>query len=289
MLVFKIIVTLFLMGSIPMWIRLVDVSSWSIAFVRLSWGLGLTALFFRKRIDWRRLLLREKSQGIRARVALVALGVCFAAHWLTYFESIQRSSATLGILALSTYGIHVTWLAALFSDKRPTAREWLAVAVSAAGAWLCLPTPDAEPGAFWGFVLGLVSGLFYAALPLLHQRQQVLSLPTRGAAQFLFAWLLFLPVAPTQSWQFSTEDWWILTALGVLCTFVGHNLWISITTEVRPATSGMLYYLSIPVTMLLETLVLKQPPAVNQILGATIIALGLISKNLALQRSRPGV
>lgn len=278
----KIAVTVLLMGSIPMWIRLVESTSIVIAIVRLSLGLGLTLAVFAKKIDFGKLLLLDKTFTARSRLRLVALGLCFGVHWWTYFESIQRSSATLGILALGTYGLHVTWMGAVFSDRRPGWREWVAVSVSALGAWVCLPEPEAETGAFWGFLFGMCSGLFYAALPLLHQRQRDLNLPTRGAAQFFFALLLFLPLGPSQDWHLSQRDWGVLVVLGTFCTFVAHNLWISITTAVRPATSGLLYYLAIPITMVLETIVLKRPPTWTQLIGALLIlsgnAFGLLSK-----------
>jgi drug/metabolite transporter (DMT)-like permease len=284
MLALKIVVVLLLMGSIPMWIRMLEVSSWTIAIVRLSWGLGLTVLFFKKRINFKLLSLRDVRVAPRKHLMLVALGVCFGIHWITYFESIQRSSATLGILALSTYGIHVTWLAALFSERRPKTQEWVAVAFSALGAWICLPSAETHPGALFGFLLGLVSAVFYAALPLLHQKQQELNLPTRGSAQFLFAWILFLPIIPSQSWDLPRTEWLILCVLGVVCTFVAHNLWIAITTEVRPATSGLIYYLTIPITMILETLFLDRPPSMNQALGAFVIIAGILSKNVPLTK-----
>jgi drug/metabolite transporter (DMT)-like permease len=55
---------------------------------------------------------------------------------------------------------------------------------------------------------------------------------------------------------------------------VAHNLWIEVTTAVRPATSGVLYYLAIPVTMVLDTLVLKNPPLITQWAGAALVLLG---------------
>jgi drug/metabolite transporter (DMT)-like permease len=284
----KVFVTLLLMGSIPMWIRLVDASSFVIGIVRLSFGLGLTLLFLHRRIEFKRALSEAGANGgLAPRFILLAIGLLFGAHWYTYFESIQRSSATLGILALSTYGIHVTWLGAVFSDRRPTARDWIAVALSALGAWVCLPTPETDAGAFWGFLLGMLSGLFYAALPLLHQKAASLSLSTRGAAQFSFAWLLFVPFAPFQDWSLDTQSWIVLAILGVACTFVAHNLWISITTQVRPATSGLLYYLAIPITMLLETLILDRAPSTMQLIGAALIIAGGGSVLVARRSANP--
>ena len=269
----KILVTIVLMGSIPMWIRMVQGSPAEIGAVRLTWGLALTLLFMRRRIDFRAIVRGSKDANVPAYV-LPIIGLFFGAHWFLYFESIQLSSASLGILALSTYGVHVTWMGAVFSSRPTTGRDWVAVLCSAAGAWVAAPPYDPSGHAFLGFVLGMLSAVFYAALPLLHQRAQGLSLPTRSTAQFFFAWLVFVPVASAQPWALDTRSWVALTVLGVLCTFVAHNLWIEVTTAVRPATSGVLYYLAIPVTMVLDTLVLKNPPALGQWAGAALVLAG---------------
>lgn len=284
----KIALSALLMGSIPVWIRLVDGSSVVIAVGRLSLGLGLTLAVMFPKIEIRKALLGAPSvpsvpsaQDVAGtlkkpppRWILPVIGILFGAHWFTYFESIQRSSATLGILALSTYGIHVMWMGAVFSDRRPTAHDWLAVLLAVIGAYICLPAPEVDQGAFIGFMFGLVSAVFYAALPLMHQRITHLSHSTRAAGQFFFAWLLFLPLIPMQDWSMDASSWWMLGVLGVLCTFVAHNLWISITTEVRPATTGMLYYLSLPITMLLESWLLHHPPTFSQATGAALILCG---------------
>lgn len=277
----KVAGTVLLMGAIPLLVLIVDASSFAIGVVRLTWALALTMLFLFSRIRWHAFRNIEGDRAI-----LLAIGVLFGLHWVTYFEAIQRSSATLGVLALSTYGIHVTWMGALFSDRRPSKRDWVSVLVAAGGAYICVPEPDVAPGAFVGFLLGLVSGLCYAALPLLHQRAVHINHPTRGAAQFLFAWLLFLPFAPFQDWGLAPRDWVILAVLGIFCTFVAHNLWISITTEVRPSTSGLLYYLALPVTMTLEALVLSKPPSQNQLVGAALIVGGNASVLLSQRQKQ---
>lgn len=265
----QVALTLLLMGAIPLLVRVVDTSSVVIAVVRLTFGAGLTLAFFGRKLS----LSAFRKNRLEAGV-LVFIGVLFGAHWLTYFEAIQRSSATLGVLALSTYGVHVTWMGALFSQRKPSRKDLASVVVAALGAWLCLPTPQEQPEAFVGFLFGLVSGLFYAALPLLHQRVAHLGHATRGSAQFAFAWLLLLPLAPSQDWTLSTRDIWILVVLGVLCTFVAHNLWIAITTKVKPSTSGLLYYLVLPVTMVLETAFVGHPPSLAQVAGAVLIVGG---------------
>lgn len=273
MLPLRILIATLLMASIPVFIRMVDASSLAIGAVRLSLGLALTLAFIKSARELG--ALRElAASGWRSLGLLVAIGVCFGVHWITYFEAIQRSSASLGLLALCTYGIHVSWMGALFSDRRPSRHDWVGVLLSAIGAWVCLPSPATNQGAFIGFLLGMTSAVFYAALPLLHQRVAHVPHGPRAVAQFGIAWLLFLPAVPLQNWNLSAQSWIVLGILGVFCTFVAHNLWISITTEVRPATSGLLYYLTIPVTMLLEATVLDAPPSPRQWLGAGLVLTG---------------
>jgi len=165
-------------------------------------------------------------------------------------------------------------MGALFSKNTPTRMDWLGVVLAAIGAWVCLPALQGENLALSGFLYGLVSALCYAALPLLHQRVAHLKTSTRGSAQFFFASLLFLPFAPSLDWSLDEKSWFFLGILGVFCTFIAHNLWIAVTTEVRPATSGLLYYLALPITMVLETWILAQAPSLNQWLGALMILSG---------------
>lgn len=270
------------MGSIPLLIRMAGAPTFTIGIVRLFFGLGLTLLVFHRRVEFFRLMKPEKAGE---RLTLVLIGLLFGAHWYTYFEAIQRSSATLGIVALNTYGIHVTWLGAVFASRKPSRTDWIAVLVAALGVWITLPTEHDDPRALGGFGLGLLSGLLYATLPLLHKRIAHVGHFTRGTSQFFFAWLLFLPFAPTQDWHLSQRTWILLAVLGIFCTFIAHNLWISITTEVEPRTSGLLYYLVVPVTMTLEAIILARPPSPNQLLGALFIV-GGNAFALLTQRSR---
>lgn len=288
MLALQVVLSTLLMASIPVWVRAAEgASSFVIGICRLSVALALTAAVFGKRANFMTAMGtpgttegttqtadRGEQPAPVPRWVLPAIGVLFGTHWLTYFEAIQRSSASLALLALCTYGIHVTWMGAVFSKRRPSLADWAGVLLCAAGAVVCLPSPSVDRGAFVGFTFGLASAVCYAALPLLHQRIASVSHTQRAAGQFSFAWLLLLPAAPFQGWTLPAATWLILLALGVLCTFVAHNLWIAITTQVRPATSGILYYLTIPVTLTLEALVLGHPPSTPQWVGAALIVAG---------------
>lgn len=257
------------MGSIPLWVRLTSASTTAIGLARLALGAGLTYAFFRERMKLRAAFAKHGRW-------LVLLGACFAAHWYTYFEAIKRTSPTLGLLSLSTFGIHVTWMSVLFGTKRATRLEWGGVLLAALGAVVIAPDIDASPEMFEGFLIGMASAVFYATVPHMHQKIGHVEHWTRSFSQMAIAFLCFLPAAPSATLDLAPNDWLILGVLGVFCTFVAHNVWISISTQVAPSTSGILYYMTIPVTVLLEWMVLGRPPRGDQIAGALLIASGTL-------------
>jgi len=75
-----------------------------IAFVSLY--IGLSFLKLPKRIS-------SPSQFW----ATLGIGVFVALHWYTFYLSIQLSTASLGILCLSTVTLHVSWMEPLFYGK----------------------------------------------------------------------------------------------------------------------------------------------------------------------------
>lgn len=48
----------------------------------------------------------------------LGVGLIVTLHWLTFYKSISLSTASLGILCLSTTTLHVTWLEPLLTGKK---------------------------------------------------------------------------------------------------------------------------------------------------------------------------
>ncbi|NCA21297.1 MAG: hypothetical protein EBS86_09195 [Crocinitomicaceae bacterium] len=49
---------------------------------------------------------------------IVIVGIFVASHWLTFYYSIQLSTASLGVLCLSTTTLHVTWLEPIVMKRK---------------------------------------------------------------------------------------------------------------------------------------------------------------------------
>jgi drug/metabolite transporter (DMT)-like permease len=61
----------------------------------------------------------------KTRLAVLGVGIIVSLHWLTFYASIQLSTASLGILCLSTTTLHVTWLEPLLLKKKFSWIEFL--------------------------------------------------------------------------------------------------------------------------------------------------------------------
>jgi drug/metabolite transporter (DMT)-like permease len=204
------------------------------------------------------------------------IGFFFAAHWLAYFFAIKASSASIGTIGLSTYGIHLLVLGALFGRSRFAVVDALAVTLAIAGAVLTVPELSLRNASTVGMLLGVLAGFFYAVLPILHQRWAYMSSSIRAFGQFAFAFVLFLFFLPLARWDLRPIDWAGLAFLGLGSTLVGHGLWVRVTTRLRPSTTSVIYYGNVPIAIGLSVFFLGEPLTPRIAGGAALIVGGSI-------------
>lgn len=270
------VAALLLFGCIPVVVKFIAANPYTIGAFRLTVAtIGLGAV----------MLLRRELRAIGARdlMRLAAIGFLFFAHWLTLFFAIKTSTASIGAIGLSTYGIHLLLLGAIVTRTRPTITTVLAVLVAAAGAILVVPAFTLGNATAVGMVLAAVSAFFYASLPILHQRWAHLPSSTRALGQFGFALLFFLAFLPRTRWDLAPRDWAGLLFLAIGVTLIGHSLWVRVTTRLSSTTTAVIYYGNIPIAVLLGVLVLGEPLTPRTILGGLMIiggsVLGLLARN----------
>ena len=65
------------------------------------------------------LLLRKsfKTTSTLRLIQVCSVGIIVAAHWVTFFHSVQLSTASFGVLCLSTTTLHVSWLEPLILKR----------------------------------------------------------------------------------------------------------------------------------------------------------------------------
>lgn len=268
-LVFTSICAVLSLASVSVVIKFIQAGPWTIAVARLVMGAICIGLLGWWRRDFRRL-----NRGQVAALAL--MGLCFGAHWITYFYSIKLSSPSVAMVALSAYGPFTIIWGRLFLRERIYANDALAVSLSMIGTLLCIPRFSTADGATTGFLLGILSGMMYGLLPILQKRTAAYPVTLKAFGQFGFALLALLPFLGYTDWQLGRQEWLGLLFLGVVGTFIGHSLWVSVTTHLPPVMAGVLFYAQIPVAMVLSMLFLHEVLYWRLVAGALLIICGNI-------------
>jgi drug/metabolite transporter (DMT)-like permease len=256
----------------------------ALGVVRLSLAsLGMTAMLAVRR-DARPAIAADFRRDWRG---LVAIGVMFGLHWLTYFIAIKAGSPSMSELGFSTYGAQLPLLGWAFGFGRPKAATFAGIALASVGSWLCLSGVDLGSGLAVSLLVGALSGTFYAAVPLLNQRYAGADVQLRTWAQFTFALPLFLLLAPAAQWSFSGRDVLLMLHLSLVVTLIGHYIWVQATTVLPIQTTAVLVYLQPPLALTINHLALNDPITPGMIAGAAcIVAANLLTIGLRARRVR---
>ncbi|HET7435236.1 MAG TPA: DMT family transporter [Thermoanaerobaculia bacterium] len=258
-----------LFGCIPVVIKLIAANAYTIGIVRLAIATaGMLAITAYRRE------LRALPAADIARLAVI--GALFFGHWHSYFLAIKASSASVAAIGLSLYGVFLLILGAIFGAHRVRIRHAFAVVLAAIGTFVLVPNFSLRNEVAWGMLLAATSALFYASLPLLHQRWSHLSTTLRALGQFAFALLIYLAFTSRANWNLTARDWAGLLFLAIGTTLIAHGLWVRVTTRLAPAKTSIIYYGNIPFALALSAVVLHEPLTLRTLAGAVLIVGGSV-------------
>ena len=257
-------ITLILMAGIPVFIKFTSANPITIGLFRLSVASLLILVFYR---PMKHLKYLRKSMIF----PLIAIGVLFSLHWLTYFWSIKKATASIGILGMSTYGIHLIFLGWALRKDKPGLYDFIALAIAILGTYFIIPEFSFSNSTTFGMLLGVLSGFCFALLPILHQKHQEIPEGIRILGQFFFALIVFMFFMPLAKWQLQPVDWSALLFLAIAGTFIAHTLWVRVTTRLSTIVSSLLFYLIVPLTMMISHFWLDEPMPFEKVIGAVLI------------------
>ena len=208
---------------------------------------------------------------------LMGSGIVFGLHWILYFIAIKMSGASIAILSLSTFGIFLLIFGIIFLKESINTLVILAVFLSFCGNLLIPPEISFGNQGFMGMLIGVLSGFFYAFMPLFHKRNNHIPMSTKAFYQFSFGAIPFLFFYSKLSFAgLGQMDWYSLLTLSIFCTLMAHTFWVKITGTVSSMTAGLFYYLSVVIALVFSVLLLDEEMTVSKIIGASLIIFGNI-------------
>lgn len=280
-------------------------------FIILMWGftgiLGKLINLDPLTIVWHRLLIAVIALAIampllkrsfrieswKQLFSFVFVGVIVALHWVTFYISIELSTASLGILCLSTATIHVAWLEPIIMKRKFSWVELLLSSVVIYGIYFVSGDFDAKE--YEALVYGLVSALLASVFAVFNAKFAETSAPSKITFYELLSGLVFLSFFLIYTGDFSsglfvmtTSDFLWLLFLGVLCTSFAFLVAVELTRRLGAFLVSLTVNLEPVYTILLAIVILNENENVGAkfYIGSSIIVLVVIANGLIKRYQR---
>lgn len=206
----------------------------------------------------------------------IFLGLLLAVHWTCFFQSIQESSVSIGLLAYSSFPLFTVFLEPLFFHEKFIKGNLFLAAVCLCGIFLIIPRFSLENIVFRGVLWGLAAGATFAILTILNRKlTSRYSGRTIAFYQDTFAALFLLPALFLYPAIITAGDVLLLIVLGVVCTAAAHSLFIQGMKHIKAQTAALISTLEPVYGILLALVVLREIPSLRTILGGVLILLSV--------------
>jgi drug/metabolite transporter (DMT)-like permease len=226
-----------------------------IAFISLL--IGLYFLKMPMRIHNRKTMLKVFGTGI-----IVAL------HWITFYSAIKLSTASLGILCLSTATLHVTWIEPLVFKKKFSWVEFLFGSLVVFGIYFV--SSDFNEKQYLALALGLTSALCAALFSVFNAKlveevpSSAITLHEMGIGLvFLSGMLLYNGKLDRHLFSMSGSDFAWLLFLGICCTSFAFIATIEVMKKLGAFTVSLSINLEPVYTILLAIPILHEDELLN--------------------------
>lgn len=243
-------------------------------------------------IVWYRVLIAVVSLGIvlpllkrslklnsfREFLNLAFVGVVVALHWVTFYMAIDLSTASLGILCLSTTTIHVAWLEPLLMKRK---FSWIELAFGLIVIYgIYFVSSDFNAQDFEALAYGLTSALLAALFSVMNGKLAQTMAPSKitfyemvvGGA-FLTVLLVARGEMTPELFQLSTKDILWLLFLGLLCTSFAFLATVELVKRLGAFTVSLSINMEPVYTIVLAIVLLDE----NEIVGTQFyIGAGII-------------
>lgn len=253
--------------------------------------LWIAALFLGIYIIFKKRWVLPKGKQL---IWTILVGLVVALHWLTFYTSIQLSTASLGILCLSTTTLHVTWLEPLIMKRRFSWIEGLMGVIVIGGIYFVAHDfkGDEKTALLIGLVSALCAGIFSVSNGKLAQHNDTASISFVELSTGFIALSGFFIFQG--KWSFSelftmrASDFYWLLFLGILCTSFAFLATIDIVKKLGAFTVSLSINLEPIYTIILAIFLLKEHKLLNSSFywGASLIILVVLANGIIKHRQK---
>ena len=205
---------------------------------------------------------------------LIALGILLAAHWASFFHSIQISTVAIGLLTFSTFPVFVVFIEPYVSKSRLNPKNIILVLILFTGIILIVPKFDLADLKVRGVLWGILSGFLFALLTVFNRKYVQKYSPLIVAFyQNSIAAIVLIPAIIFIKIKIVYSDVLLLLVLGIFCTAIAHTLFIKGMKRVKAESASIIACLEPVYGILFAALLLSEYPDLKTLMGGAIIIL----------------
>lgn len=226
---------------------------------------------------------------------VLGTGIIVSLHWITFYQSIKLSTASLGILCLSTATLHVTWIEPLVFKKRFSWVEFLFGSLVIFGIYFV--SSDFNASQYEALALGLFSALCAGFFSVFNAKlaeevpAPAITLHEMGIGLvFLSIWLLVQGNFNSTLFAMRWEDFAWLLFLGILCTSFAFIATIEVMKKLGAFTVSLSINLEPVYTILLAIPILHEEELLNGkfYAGSAMIILVVVANAIYKSQRKAG-
>lgn len=217
--------------------------------------------------------------------AFVLSGAMLALHWVTFFYSVKIGGVAVATLGFASFPAFITLIEALLLREKVGRAEWLRLLLVSLGLVLITPSFEWSDQGTEGLVWGVLSGAAFGVLAVLNRRKlrHVNAFQVAGIQNAL-VFLFLLPWAIPSLGQVSVSDWWLIGALGVMCTGLAHWLFVSSLRQLPARTAGLVVASEPLYAIFFAWMLFSQVPSGRMLFGAAVMMAAIFSASLAVRQ-----
>ena len=265
--------SMFIFGTIGIFVRHIPLPSSFIAWVRSVVGLGLLAV-----------VTLAKGQklsvgALQGKLPALALsGILMGFNWILLFEAYRYTTVATATLCYYLAPVFLILASPIVLKERLTLKKLICVAVALLGMVFVSGVLQAGFSGLrelTGILLGTAAALLYASVVLLNKRTGNIPPASRTMVQMAAAAAVLLPYVllteQVSSLEFAPLTVGLLLVVGVVHTGIAYLLYFGSIGSLKAHTLAIFSYIDPIVAILFSALLLNEPMGLGGMIGAVLI------------------
>lgn len=271
----ELIASMFIFGTIGIFVRHIPLPSSVIALVRGFVGAFFVLLFVYLKKS------RPDKAAIRKNFRMLALsGAFIGVNWILLFESYHYTTVATATLCYYMQPIFVIMASPFLLKERLTVKKALCVAVALLGMVFVsgvLQTGIPALSEAKGILYGLGAAFFYATVVLMNKKITDINAYDKTIMQLAMGALVLMPyVLLTQDMgtavlSMTPALWVLLLFVGLVHTGVAYVLYFDGLKDLKAQTAAIFSYIDPIVAIILSALLLQENMGLFGVIGAVLV------------------